>query len=123
MGANLKIVVGLLAAALCFAAGWKVNQYRTDSLLLAEVRGAELVAQAEREREHAISKTLEDKLSVLDNKTWVVFRDRNKIIEKPVYRNQCLDPDGVQLINAAKGGAAAGQHYGSVPTLTGSTGR
>lgn len=123
MGADVKFVLGLLIAGFCFFAGWKVNQYRTDSLLLAEVRGAELVAQAEREREHTVSKTLEDKLAVLDNKTWVVFRDRNKIIEKPVYRNQCLDDSGVSIINAAKGGAAAGQHYGSVPTPTGSAGR
>lgn len=116
---NLKLYLQAAALAVCFLAGWKVRQMYDDSIQLAALQGAQEVAKAEREREFAVSKALEDKLAVLDERQWVVFRDRNKVVTKTVYRNQCLDDDGVRLINTAKGGATS-QHSDSVPPVTGS---
>lgn len=121
MTADWKLYLQLALAAGIFFAGWKANQYRNDSMELAAMIGAQKVADAERERESRVSKVLEDKLAVLDERQWVVFRDRTKVVEKPVYRNQCLDDDGVQLINAAKGGTA-GQYTGGMPAVTRSAG-
>lgn len=112
-----KLYLQLALAAGIFFAGWQTNQYRNDSLELAATISAQKVAEAERERESRIAKALEDKLAVLDERQWVVFRDRTKIVKEPVYRNQCLDDAGVQLINAAKGGAA-GQYTGGMPAVT-----
>lgn len=103
--ARLYVALALLLAG--FGAGWTVNQYRVDSIELAETRGAEKVAQAERERESQISKDLETRLVEWDKKQWVVYREKTKIVDRPVYNNVCLDADGVRLINAAKGGATS----------------
>lgn len=117
--ARLYIAIALLG--LGFLAGWAVNQYRTDSITLAEVRGAEKVAQAERERESQISKDLEARLVEWDKKQWVVYREKTKIVDRPVYNNTCLDADGVQLINIAKGGPSS-EHPDTVPGTPGSPG-
>lgn len=116
-----KLYLQLALAAGIFLAGWKTNQYRNDSMELVATISAQKDAEAERERESKVAKALEDKLAVLDERQWVVFRDRTKIVKEPVYRNQCLDAAGMQLINAAKGGAA-GQYTGGMPAVTRSAG-
>lgn len=104
---NLKLYIQIAVAVALILLGWKGRGYYEDSHALAGLKGAQLVAEAERARENEISKTLESKLAALDERQWVVFRDRNKVVTKTVYRNQCLDDDGVRLINAAKGSPAS----------------
>jgi len=111
----IRVYIGIAALVASFIAGWVVNQYRSDSLLLAEERGAELVAKAERERESQISKDLEARLAAWDTKQWVVYREKTKIVDRPIYSNNCLDNDGVQLINDWKGGHSS-QYDGAVST-------
>ena len=112
---DIRMYIQIAVAAALILLGWKGRGYYEDSHALAELKGAQAVAEAERAREDTISRSLESKLAALDERQWVVFRDRNKVVTKTVYRNQCLDDDGVRLINASKGGTA-GERGPGVPT-------
>ncbi len=67
------------------------------------------VAQAKREQE-ASAKAAKD-LADERAKTKVVIQKRtvyvDKIVDRPVYRNQCFDADGLRCLNAAINGTDA----------------
>lgn len=66
-----------------------------------ELASAKAVAEAQ----YKIGKQLEATLSTLKANEKVIEREKIKVVERPVYRNVCLDADGVQLINQSKNGA------------------
>lgn len=59
----------------------------------------------QRAKEAAAANTASTQLETVREKTRTVFRtitqEVDKIVERPVYRNVCLDDDGVQRVNAA----------------------
>ena len=99
----------LILIAVCFAlivGAWQYDhaaQYRRgrDSMA-AEISG--------RLKDAAIEKAKQDRESsamyqagkaVREEKERVRYVQVQKIVEKPVYRNVCVDSDGVSVINAA----------------------
>lgn len=54
--------------------------------------------------DESIAKAWEVRLSELRSNETTIVREREKIVELPVYRNVCLEPGGVQLANDAKNG-------------------
>lgn len=54
--------------------------------------------------DESIAKAWEIRLSELRSNETTIIREREKIVDRPVYRNICLDPSGVQLANDAKNG-------------------
>lgn len=54
--------------------------------------------------DESIAKALELRLSELRSNETTIIREREKIVDRPIYRNVCLDPSGVQLANDAKNG-------------------
>lgn len=54
--------------------------------------------------DESIAKAWELRLSELRSNETTIIREREKIVDRPVYRNVCLDPSGVQLANDAKNG-------------------
>lgn len=97
---QLKVAVLLVA----FLAGWKVNGWR----LAAEQAGIEEVRQAMidayRQEEAKAAAVLEQKLKELRANEKVIERERIKLVDRPVYSNECLDADGLQLIERARTG-------------------
>lgn len=92
-----------IAIVIAFAAGnysgWTIKTYKTDSENLA-------AKEAIKDTEQAISGILETKLQSISANQRTIIREVPKIIERPVYYNLCLDPDGMRLANAAKSGTA-----------------
>ena len=97
---QLKVAV----LALAFLAGWKVNGWR----LAAEKAAAEEARQARidayREEEAKSAALLEKRLKELRANEKVIERERIKLVDRPVYSNECLDDDGLQLIERARKG-------------------
>jgi len=103
----------LLAAALLaglaggFAGGWKVQGYRW-----AAADGARAEAQVEQDRmqrrvadESAARHAAE--LAAIAAQRRTITREVERVVESPVYRNVCLDADGLRLVEAAATGRAA----------------
>lgn len=49
---------------------------------------------------------METKLAELKANERIIEREKLKIVDRPVYRNVCLDSDGVRIANQAKNGTA-----------------
>jgi hypothetical protein len=107
---NQFVIYGLIAAAV-FASGaysgHKVtaNSYKADMLE---------VERAANERFKAESKKLNEVAAALEaakNEKQIVYRTITKtvdrIIDRPVYLNVCLDDDGLRVINDALAGKTA----------------
>jgi hypothetical protein len=101
------LAVGLL---LGFGAGWKVQAWRwaaADAQALEDAR--ELRAQRERAADHAAEQHEQAKAQ-LDAQIQVITREVEHVVERPVYRNVCVDADGLRQLAQAIGAAdPAGQ--------------
>ena len=114
------IAYGLIALALIGALGgaaYKVRESGKDAIRLEWAQANE---EARRREQEASAKAAAD-LAAERDKRKVVIRERttyvDKIVDRPVYRNVCLDADGLRCVAEAIGGksAAGCKPDGTVP--------
>ena len=112
----IKLAFMAATAATLFGSGWAVKGWKDDAAAAAQELGRQETRDVFHEHEAAVAALLEDRLSKLSaNKTTVEIQ-REKIIDRPVYRNFCLDDDGLRLVEAARVGAPApGKSASQVP--------
>jgi hypothetical protein len=99
----------LILIAVCFAlivGAWQYDhaaQYKRGRESMAvEISGRlkdSAIEKAKQDRE--LSATYQTGKAVREEKERVRYVQVQKIVEKPVYRNVCVDSDGVSVINAA----------------------
>jgi len=95
------LAAALVAGAIAFAGGWKVQQWRWDSAELARVE-RERESQRMRERAAAgASERFEQQRETVRVIYEAIDKGTREIVERPVYRNVCLDDDGLRQLNAA----------------------
>lgn len=102
---NWKLIAALVCAVLVVGA-WQydhVAQYRRgrDSMA-AEISGRlkdAAIEKAKQDRE--LSATYQAGKAVREENERVRYVQVQKIVEKPVFRNVCVDSDGLSVINAA----------------------
>lgn len=108
-----KYRLALLAAAFvaAFVAGATVNGWRLSAKYDAERITA---AKAAKEAYDAKAKQYNDAAQALEaakNEREIVYRtitkQVEKVIERPVYRNACLDDSGLRIVNDALAGRAS----------------
>ena len=95
---QLKLAVVIIA----FAAGWKVNGWRLDAEKAAAQEARQAMIDAYREEEAKSAIVFEKRLKELRANEKVIERERIKVVDHPVYSNECLDIDGVQLVERAR---------------------
>lgn len=118
---TLIIYAGLAIAAMA-GIGWGYHTVKQSGFDEAKAECvAAGVAQAKREKE-ASDKAAAD-LAAERAKQKIVIQKRtvyvDKIVDRPVYRNQCFDADGLRCLNAAINGtdAAGCKPDGTVPAV------
>ena len=97
---QLKVAVLLIA----FLAGWQVNGWRLAAEKATAEEARQAMIDAFREEEAKAAAVLEQKLKELRANEKVIERERIKLVDRPVYSNECLDTDGLQLIERARKG-------------------
>ena len=102
MQAKLIAVGG--AILLSFIAGWKVNGWRYEAQIAETEKARQAMIDAYREEEAKAAAVLEKRLKELRANEKVVERERIKLVDRPVYSNECLDDDGLQLVERARTG-------------------
>lgn len=115
---NLTLVAAALSAALAFGAAWKIQGWRADAADKARIEAQiELASAREKQADTASAGHEKDKAAVRVQ-FQTVYRDVEKTIEKPVYRNVCFDDDGLQQLASAIAGPApaASEPAPAVPT-------
>lgn len=110
---NQTILAAMLVAA--FLGGWTASNWHTDSLDLVAEKAAQNVAGAASAHELKQAEILQTTLSRLRANETKIIRENVKLVERPVYRNVCLDADGLRLANAAKNGTDPGEPVTGVP--------
>jgi len=114
----MYVYAGILIAGLLggFTSGWLVQGWRHDSIDHQKqiALSRDIVKRQDRVDEASISH--ED----FKAKEEIRYVDRIKyvktFIDRPVYRNQCFDDDGVRSINSAIRGEDSSQPKTAVPT-------
>ena len=102
---NWKLIVILVVIAICITA-WQADrktEYRRGrDEMAAEISGRlkdAAIKKAEEDRKTSAAYQAEK--AVREEKERVRYVQVPKIIEKPVFRNICIDSDGLSVINAA----------------------
>lgn len=70
---------------------------------------------AANKHDESIAMAWESRLSELRANESTIIREREKIVDRPVYRNVCLDSAGVQLANDAKNGSITSKPVDALP--------
>lgn len=103
---GIKLVAAAVLTILVFSAGWATKgafiAKRDLAIIEAKKEFIDVYQKAESEK----SKLLETKLAELKANERVVIREIPKIINRDVYRNVCIDADGLRLIERARTGQA-----------------
>ena len=102
---NWKLIAVLVCAVLVVSA-WQYDhaaQYkRGRDSMAAEISGRLKDAAIEKAKsDQIISEKYQSEKAVREEKERVRYVQVQKIVEKPVFRNVCVDSDGLSVINAA----------------------
>lgn len=87
-----------------FVAGWSVSSWYSDSLELVAARAAVKASQGVAADQLKSAEKIQLELSRLSANEKTIIRENVKLVDRPVYRNVCLDDDGLYNANAAKNG-------------------
>lgn len=104
---------GVLALGI-LTLGWTARGWYEDSQTLAEERGAQKVIDAEAARQGGVAAGVEKKLQDLLVQGRGLNRELQKLGERPVYRVECIDDDGLRLLQEVAGASGAADPAGEV---------
>lgn len=103
------LAFGVLALA-CVGFGYvKGLQHEQAKATAAAAKAQKLAADAyaaQTERLNQVVQQLEDSKNAKQIIYRTITQQVDRVVERPVYRNVCLDDDGLRLINAAAAGKA-----------------
>lgn len=101
-----KIIAAVIVVFVSFIAGWQVKGAFVAKRDLAILEAKNEFIKAYQEGEAHTASIVENKLQELKANEKIIERERVKIVDRPVYSNECLDADGLQLIERARTGKA-----------------
>lgn len=102
-----KLIVCLLIVLSSFSAGWKVKGAFEAKRNLAILEAKNEFINAYQKNEANIAGIVQSKLDELRANERIIERDKIKIIDRPVYSNECIDDDGLHIIESARTGKAS----------------
>ena len=99
----IKIGFCVILATTSGYTGWKLNGWYNDSRDLAVLEQTAKLEAEFKTHEKNVATTLETKLKELKANERIINNEKLKIIDRPIYLNQCLDADGLRLSNKQRG--------------------
>ena len=114
-GAAVARIAVLKFVAWAFVAGlamgglgtWKVLDWRAAKAEQKHQKAAFDQFRANERKGRAASADYQKESERERTRFRTIYRDVEKVVDRPVYRNVCLDADGVRIVNAAIGASAA----------------
>ncbi len=94
-----KYYLFALALVASFISGVKVSGWFNDSKELATQEKVLELKEEFKRHENSVATNLEEKLKELKANERIIEREKIKIIDRPVYLNECIDDDGLRLLN------------------------
>lgn len=95
------VATALVAAALSFGGAWKVQNWRHDAMEKERIEN-EAELQRIKARRVDVAAVAHEVFKEKERVVYeVITQTVDKIVERPVYRNVCLDDDGLRALNSA----------------------
>lgn len=88
----------VMSAVLSFEAAWKIQDWRQDA---ARYKAAQELAQSQRDNAKLVDRAAEAyqvKQADAEVRERVVVKEVLRVVQQPVYRERCLDDDGMRII-------------------------
>tara|TARA_R110000772_G_scaffold8737_2_gene28921 strand:- start:2341 stop:2685 length:345 start_codon:yes stop_codon:yes gene_type:complete len=101
-----KVALLVVVVVGSFIMGWKVNSAFAAKREMAINEAKQEFMKAYHTAEANKANVLENRLQELKANERIIERERIKIVDRPVYFNECLDADGLQIIERARTGKA-----------------
>ena len=95
------VAAALLAAVLAFAGGWKTQGWRRDSLDQQRIEAQHEKERMDRQAANVAAGDHEKDKESIRTEFKVITQTVEKIVEKPVYLNVCVDDDGLRALHQA----------------------
>lgn len=115
--AAVALVVGALLGAW---AGWEVQGWRKDAAIADIEREQQRAKDAQAGKADQASSDHAQNAETIRAEAQIIIREVPRVVEKPVYRNVCIDPDGLRLIGRAiRGAGGASEPAPAVPGAAG----
>ena len=95
------VAVALISGACAATAAWQVQGWRHDSIEHARQVNQRATERLQRQNSNTAAVAHESDKVRIETEYRDVIKEVQRVVEKPVYRNVCLDPDGVSALNAA----------------------
>ena len=114
---KIKAAIAVVVISASVGAGWTAKGWLEDSKDLAALQAQNALAAQVREDFAGHSRSVEKRLGELKANERVIDRGVIREIEKPVFRNVCVPPDGdaFRLLGLLAKGEAPGEPANQVP--------
>ena len=89
----------IVALAVGFAGGWKTQGWRWDAADKQRIEQEAREKSRALDRANTASGTFEEKRTANETRYRTVTVTLEKVVERPVYLNQCIDDDGLRSLN------------------------
>ena len=111
------VAAAAVSLAIGFAGGWQVQAWRWDAADLKRLEAQRSEANRQIRAIDKASEGYEGDRAAIRTEFIEITKEVERVVQKPVYRNVCLDDDGLrQLERAAAATGYPGQPAGGVPT-------
>ena len=103
------VAAAILALVLGFGSGWKVRAWKAGADDAQRIEAEQSDAAKARGHAAQVVEAHEAKREAREQQARIIEREVTRVVEKPVYRNLCLDDDGLRILAEALGapGSAA----------------
>ncbi len=93
-----SIIIFIIVVSISVFSGWKLNTYYTGYQTSLKQEVTQVVEQGLRDIQQNQAKVLTDKLNELNNQPFKIQKEKETIVERPIYSQQCIDNDGINLL-------------------------
>ena len=93
------VAAALLGAAVAATSAWQVQSWRFDSKEKQRLESEAEIRRMNKKRTSLAAEGLEKDKREIEIRYRTITKTVTKFIDRPVYKNTCLDQDGIDAIN------------------------
>lgn len=97
--AYTHLAAALIGAAVAATSTWQIQNWRFDSAEKARLEKEAEIRRNNEKRTSLAAEGLEQDKAKIEIRYRTITKTVTEFIDRPVYRNVCLDQDGVDAIN------------------------
>lgn len=101
------LATAVIAALMASAGTWKVQSWRFDSMEKERLESIERDRRFAEKRVDVSAEGHEKDKARIQSDFAPITKEVERVVEKPVYRNVCLDDDGLRVLSRAIAGPPA----------------